>query len=1826
MIKLLRLAAIFACFFSIIALESQAQTLTASGAAGIMRACVNAPAASPDFQQFTVSGTGLTAAAIVTAPAGFEVSVSTSSGFASSISLSPTAGTLSSTTVYVRLVALSTPGLRTGNVTVSSTGATSKTVAVSGRVYALPAMAAVSNKVYEHGTVVPEIGFTSTSGGSLFNWTNTNTTIGLAASGQGNIPGFTAVNTGLVPVQSTITVTPVSTGFAFIPSGDYIKVVGTESRELVKTIAVGSMPTGVAVSPDGTKAFVSNQNSDNVTVININTLEVVTTIAVGANPTDVVVNPGGTRVYVLNTDASTVSVINTASNAVIATIPVTASLPSRLAIHPVMNRLYVSGVSQISEINTTTNAQVNTYTIGNALTVITGMAVDPMFGHVYVSDGGVAQNKVHILAIDFGIAVQGSITTPAGPDGIVISPDGSKAYIAISENDAVAIADLNTRSIITSVAVGQGPEWLALSPDGNYLYAQSNFFTGDISIVNTVTRQPAGELNFISNGGSGNFISGGTGCSGTSTTFTITVNPKLPEIIVSNPVGAIIACEGEASIDPHLSSITISGVNMKSGITVTAPPNFQVSFTSASGFGSSLIIPASGSIVAETTVYVRSSASAPAGELTGSVALTATDAATQNATVGAWVSALPTVDPVSDYVFKTNVTTDEIVFTGNATAFDWTNNNPSIGLPASGSGSIPGFLGAGGEEAQNEAIITVTPKVMVTGLGCSGPSTTFKITIGPPPPTITSTRPKGYIQSCEGNPETTEVQQFYVSATRLEGDVTVTAPEMLQVSLSKDSGFGSSVTLAAEDGEVDSVLVYVRASILAPAGELDQYIELSTINGEPESVRIKGFIDYNAGILEVVDQVWIHGEKVDPIFFTGGQLTYSWTNTLPDIGLPASGTGHIASFIANNPGSEPITATITVETKSAVYAYLPSGNPMKLLVLNTETQDTVKSIPLKGTAGANMTFSRNDPYVYIASGNFLNIVNAHTNERWFGTDMEGSIMDMVMNSEGTRLYMLVTGLGLVELNTWTNNVSFVTPDCCGAVGTSLHMALDDQNEFLYVSTPVSPTQIMLSKVDLTTRAVVKFQVVTSQQPTAPELVVAQNKLYVITGEKTITVFNAELEFVTTISIPTNLSYDMQADLNRDYVYVSDVLNQYHEIDVTTNTLARTIALEGMRGPAFNINRDKLYTVTSPLGQLSVTDRTTGAVLQDMNIPVSAYPSGRWTTRSSGCVGETTMFQFTVYPEEVVVPEIYITAATGSITACENTQPQSPTDRQQFIVWGSGLSDDLVVNAPDGFEISLSSGGSFATSLHLTPVNGNVPTTNIYVRITSLTPVAVRSGVVSISSTGAITRTVAVEGSIQAVPVLEAATLPTGTVGSLYSYTNLAGQPGVIFTATGLPGGLILSTNGNITGTPTTALTNYQFSIKADNGSCSTSALFAITINKGSATIGISNTSTVYNGSSKSVTVTTMPAGLAVTVTYDGSTTMPVNAGTYAVQVTVNSANYQGTATASLVVAKANASVAINNPDQTYTGGLRTVGVTTVPASLPVTVTYNGSATVPVNAGTYSVEVAINSPNYTGSTTGSLTVNKAPLTVTAENKTRVFGNNNPQLTLAYSGFANGETSAVLDQVPVAETEATATSNAGTYPITIAGGSDSNYSMILNTGTLTITRADQTINFNEIADHFTTDEPFELFASASSTLEIVFTILSGPATIAGNVVTLTGEPGTVTVQVSQAGTINYNPASAERQFMVTLLTGEDPGYTGSVKIYPNPASQKAVITIPAELIRAQVELINAQGVITMTRNFSGTEMLELTLDGLSQGVYIIRIKNEEALVIRKLVIHP
>ena len=95
-------------------------------------------------------------------------------------------------------------------------------------------------------------------------------------------------------------------------------------------------------------------------------------------------------------------------------------------------------------------------------------------------------------------------------------------------------------------------------------------------------------------------------------------------------------------------------------------------------------------------------------------------------------------------------------------------------------------------------------------------------------------------------------------------------------------------------------------------------------------------------------------------------------------------------------------------------------------------------------------------------------------------------------------------------------------------------------------------------------------------------------------------------------------------------------------------------------------------------------------------------------------------------------------------------------------------------------------------------------------------------------------------------------------------------------------------------------------------------------------------------------------------------------------------------------------------------------------------------------------------NYaTASATTTLTVGQASLVITADNKTMVSGQAVPALTAVGSGLVSPDILADLDTAAVLTTTATNSSATGTYPITVSGALDSDYSISYVNGTLTVT---------------------------------------------------------------------------------------------------------------------------------------------------------------------------
>jgi large repetitive protein len=86
------------------------------------------------------------------------------------------------------------------------------------------------------GTTIPMFSPSGTPAGVSFSWTNSNTAIGLAASGTGNVPSFTAINKGTIPLSATITVTPIINGCAGTSMSYVITVTPLEKDVFVPNV------------------------------------------------------------------------------------------------------------------------------------------------------------------------------------------------------------------------------------------------------------------------------------------------------------------------------------------------------------------------------------------------------------------------------------------------------------------------------------------------------------------------------------------------------------------------------------------------------------------------------------------------------------------------------------------------------------------------------------------------------------------------------------------------------------------------------------------------------------------------------------------------------------------------------------------------------------------------------------------------------------------------------------------------------------------------------------------------------------------------------------------------------------------------------------------------------------------------------------------------------------------------------------------------------------------------------------------------------------------------------------------------------------------------------------------------------------------------------------------------------------------------------------------------------------------------------------------------------------------------------------------------------
>ncbi len=228
--------------------------------------------------------------------------------------------------------------------------------------------------------------------------------------------------------------------------------IDTATQTVSASIATGVQTAGVALNRAGTRAYVTNRQSNTVEVIDTASNTILATTTVGGTPFGVVVSSNGSRVYVANETTNSVSVIDTATNAVVATVGGVDGAKG-IAINPAGTRVYVAAaeLGALAVVDTVDNTLLTTVAVG-ALPY--GVAMAPDGARVYVAN----ELSQTVVAVDTATnTVAATIAVGALPRGVMVDASGTRVLVANGNAASVSVIDATTDTVVATIPVGGSP-------------------------------------------------------------------------------------------------------------------------------------------------------------------------------------------------------------------------------------------------------------------------------------------------------------------------------------------------------------------------------------------------------------------------------------------------------------------------------------------------------------------------------------------------------------------------------------------------------------------------------------------------------------------------------------------------------------------------------------------------------------------------------------------------------------------------------------------------------------------------------------------------------------------------------------------------------------------------------------------------------------------------------------------------------------------------------------------------------------------------------------------------------------------------------------------------------------------------------------------------------------------------------------------------------------------------------------------------------------------------------------------------------------------------
>lgn len=211
-------------------------------------------------------------------------------------------------------------------------------------------------------------------------------------------------------------------------------VVDVESGKIVSEIETAQRVSHmIAVSADGTRGFVANIGSGNVTAVDLAEGKKLGDIATGAGAEGIATSPDGSEVWVGNREADTLSIIDPKTLEVVGEVAC-AGFPIRVAFTPDGKRVLVSAARTGEVVVFDAKSRAELVRRKLDLSTVEG-AAQRLFGTTF------GESPV--------------------PVGLVVAPDGKRAFVAATQADVVVVVDPVTLDVIDLIKAGQEPDGMA---------------------------------------------------------------------------------------------------------------------------------------------------------------------------------------------------------------------------------------------------------------------------------------------------------------------------------------------------------------------------------------------------------------------------------------------------------------------------------------------------------------------------------------------------------------------------------------------------------------------------------------------------------------------------------------------------------------------------------------------------------------------------------------------------------------------------------------------------------------------------------------------------------------------------------------------------------------------------------------------------------------------------------------------------------------------------------------------------------------------------------------------------------------------------------------------------------------------------------------------------------------------------------------------------------------------------------------------------------------------------------------------------------------------